>query len=125
MAALDRAGILSANDLKVHSIAVPEWGGDVFVKSLTGAERESFESAIGTPGVRSTRALLVFHTACDEKGERLFVDTEDVAKLEKRSSAALDRVASEAMRINRMGSKALEEAEKNLPAAPSGASPSV
>ena len=46
MTILTRDQILQANDLVTETVEVPEWGGSVFVKSLTGVERDQFEAAI-------------------------------------------------------------------------------
>jgi hypothetical protein len=51
MALLSRDDILNADDLTIETIAVPEWGGEVNVKTLTGAEKDKWETArVGTPG---------------------------------------------------------------------------
>ena len=41
MAYLDKAAILTADDLGRREVAVPEWGGTVLIRGLTGAERDA------------------------------------------------------------------------------------
>jgi hypothetical protein len=116
---LTREQILNANDLPAEDVEVPEWGGVVRVRALTGAERDAFEAAIiKVRGKRvdfhleNARALLVAMSVVDEDGNRLFSD-EDVKALGRKSAAALDRVASVAMRLSGLTQEDLEELTKN------------
>ena len=84
MALLTREAILQAQDLPTEQVHVPEWGGDVLVRALTGAERDRFEQSIVEQRGKSTRmnlqnirAKLVALTVVDEQGNRIFKD-EDV-----------------------------------------------
>jgi len=43
---LNKEQILRADDLKTEEVDVPEWGGSVRVRVLTGTERDAFESSI-------------------------------------------------------------------------------
>lgn len=121
---LSRDVILSVDDRKIERVAVPEWGGDVCVRVMSGAERDSFESQMlarkGGADV-SIRAPLAAVTLCDEAGRRLFTPA-DVEALGEKSGTALDRVFNAAIRINAMGKADVEALEKNSGSAPSGAS---
>lgn len=111
MAILDRDAILGASDLKRETVAVPEWGGDVIVRAMTGEERDEFESVVfgeGKRDMRNLRARLVAMTLIDEKGKRLFSE-DDVQKLAGKSSAALTRVFIVAQKLNGLGA---DEQEK-------------
>lgn len=127
MAFLTRDAILSAADLKTQSVPVPEWGGDVLVRVLSGAERDQFEHSVtggkrdGALDLRNLRARYCSLVLCDDKGKRLFTEG-DVAALGAKSAAALDRVYEAARRHNGMDAKAVEEAEKNSAPTPGGAS---
>jgi hypothetical protein len=70
------------------------------------------------------RALFCVYAVVDDEGNPLFT-LEDLPQLGKRSSAVLDRVATVALRLNGIGVEAQKDVEKNLPAAPSGASTSA
>lgn len=117
---LNKEQILEASDLKSVSIEVPEWGGSVLVRTMTGADRDAFEASMvivnpdGTriPDMRNLRAKLVALTMVDEANNRLF-DVSDIPRLAMKSSAALERVFEAAQRINGLGLKAEEEALKN------------
>jgi hypothetical protein len=111
MGTLTRETILAAQDLPVKTVAVPEWGGDVFVRSMTGAERDQYEQALmaartpdGKVNIANVRARLMAFCAVDENGKRLFEDA-DIEALGAKSAAALDRVFAAASELNGIGAK--------------------
>ena len=109
--------ILKAPDIDgIEKLNVPEWGGEICVKIMTGAERDRWEmqttALLKNPANINIRASLCAMTICDEKGKRLFTDAQ-VDELGKKSSIALDRVFTVAQRLNRLTNSDLEELEKN------------
>jgi len=83
MKLLTRDAILQAQDLPTQDVEVPEWGGTVRVRALTGAERDAFEQSIVEQRGKSTRmnlqnvrAKLVALTVVDENGNRIFSDAD-------------------------------------------------
>ncbi len=134
MAVLSREQILKADDLKRELVAVPDWGGEVYVRALCGTERDAFEASLvvmkGTgknrKAERDTKdftAKLCALTICDEAGKRLFGPA-DVVALGRKSSANLALVVEVAMRLNGLTDEGVEEAEKNSDCALNGASTS-
>ena len=113
---LSRDDILNANDLKTETVQVPEWGGEVNVRTMTGAERDAFESKIvgknGGVNMQNIRARLVSLTMVDENGDRIFSD-DDVKELGRKSAAALDRVFTAAQGLNKISDEDVEELAKN------------
>ena len=119
--------ILDANDSTTEIVTVPEWGGDVRVRTLTGKERDSFEASIvngKTVNMVNVRAKLVARTACDDSGKRLFSDAQ-IELLGDRSAKALDRVFTVAQRLNGLTQQDVEELAKNSGAGQSDASTSA
>ena len=110
---LNKENILAANDLPLECLTIPEWGGDVMVRTMTGADRDAFEASLmGKEGrMENVRARLVSLTLCDANGVRLFTDAE-VAALGNKSAKALDRVFTIAQRINGIGTDAVDTAKK-------------
>lgn len=104
---LTRDAILNVSDKRVQKVAVPEWGGDVCVRVLSGAERDRFEYSLQPdkfgrkPGMESFRARFAALVLCDEQGERLFKD-QDIPALAAKSAPALDRVVEAALTLNAM-----------------------
>jgi len=111
MGTLTRETILAVQDLPVKTVAVPEWGGDVFVRSMTGAERDQYEQALmmsrtpdGKVNIANVRGRLVAFCSVDENGKRLFEDA-DIDALGAKSAIALDRVFAAASALNGIGEK--------------------
>lgn len=112
--------ILAADDLMTEDVAVPEWGGTVRVRSLSGTERDAFEQAIVTrkgknvqTNLTNIRAKMSALCMVDESGQRLFNDA-DVVELGQKSAAALDRVFSVAQRLSGLTDKDVDELAENL-----------
>jgi len=125
--ALNRSQILSAKDLPIEEVAVPEWGGTVFVRGMNGAERDAFELSVidqkqkGKVDLNNIRAKLCALTICDESGERIFSE-KDVAALAKKSAAALSRVFVVAQRLSGMTEDDAREIQQDFLSGQKGAS---
>lgn len=127
---LSRDAILAANDIRTVDVAVPEWGGAVRLRTLTGAERDAFETAsVRTSGKHvhtnlvNLRARLVAACAVDEHGARLFSEA-DVKALGTKSSAALDRLFDAARKLSRIGEDDVAELTADFTPAQDGGSTS-
>lgn len=116
MGIIGRDSILAAADLPRREVQVPEWGGSVYVRSMTGDERDAWEQWLldTKDGKRRIRARYCALVMVDGKGERLFSDTDqDVEALGKKSAAALDKVFSAALSLNGMNAEDQEALEGN------------
>ena len=124
---LGREAILATDDLPRELVDVPEWGGQVFVRTMTGHEKDRFEHSrysAETAGIHEgIRARFIAYTVCDDAGVLLFTE-EDVEALGAKSCAALDRCYEVAARLNKMTTKDIEELIKNYVAARTADSPS-
>ena len=114
---LTREAILGADDLPREKVDVPEWGGAVYVRTMTGAERDKYEAELlatedKTARLVNIRARLAGLTVCDEAGKRVFADG-DIEALGAKSAAALDRIFPVAMRLNGLSATDVEGLEKN------------
>lgn len=116
-----RDQILAASDRPREKVDVPEWGISVFISTMSGAERDGFESEIVTLHGKKTRlnlqnirAKLVVRTLVDETGQRIFSDA-DVAELGKKSSSVLSRLYEVAQRMNGLREEDVAELGKGLP----------
>lgn len=132
MAVLTAKAILEADDLPRKLVPVTEWGGEVYVRTLSGTERDAFEASlvkvVGKGKNRTTERDATNFTAklaalciCDEQGKRLFTNSQ-IVELGKKSSAALSRVVAVAMELNGVTDEAVESAEGNSESAPSDSS---
>lgn len=116
---ITRDQILEAEDLGFEEVEVPEWGGSVRVRAMTGTERDSFESEIYEIKGEDTkfnrenfRARLLVRTLADESNNRLF-DDKDIAVLGRKSARVLDRLFAVAQRLNGMSAADRETMTKN------------
>ncbi|MCA3186673.1 hypothetical protein [Cupriavidus sp.] len=127
MTLLTKASILAALDLTTADVEVPEWGGTVRVAMMSGKARDEFfarqEKVGGLPPSQFSATVLVA-TIVGEDGKQVF-DQSDIEAMREKSPEALERVLAVALKLNGLGPKAAEEAEKNSSAAPSGDSGSV
>lgn len=112
---LSRDQILQAADNGATAVDVPEWGGSVYVRIMSGRERDAFEAQMIASKDRSMenfRAKMAAVCVCDDQGKRIFSD-QDVEALGAKSSTALQRIFDAALRINRMAPGDVEELRKN------------
>jgi hypothetical protein len=122
--ALDRKSILAADDVRKEKIAVPEWGGDVFLRVLTGTDRDRFEESYSEQKMKAFRIRFLLLALCDEAGQRLFADDEgDV--LGKKSSVVINRLFEAGWKLNAFTQEAVDALGEDSQPAPSGDSTSV
>lgn len=114
--------VLSAK-LPRERVSVPEWGGDVFVRVMTGLEREQFEAEHLRDPNKDFGARLTIATLCEEDGTPCFTPT-DLPAVQSLASTALARIIPIAMRINALSKADVDELEKNSSAIPSDSTPS-
>ena len=127
---LSKEDILKADDRATEEVSVPEWGGTVLVRGLSGRERDEFEVSMadrqGTefvPNFSNTRAKLITRCVVDDDGKRVFDIHTDVEALGEKSGAAIDRVYSVAARLSGLSPDAAEKGAANF-GGPPGASSS-
>jgi hypothetical protein len=112
---LTRDEILKANDIKTEKVKVPEWGGEVFIRTMTGTERDAFEQGIvkgQRADLHNIRAKLCALAIADKDGKRLFTER-DVTALGQKSAKALDRIFSKAQKLNGISPEDVEDMAKN------------
>ncbi len=117
---LTKEQILSASDLKTATVDVPEWGGVLTIRTMTGADRDAFEQSTYKKNgddyqvnMKDIRARLCASCVVDENGELVFGET-DIRALSRKSSLVLDRVFSACQELNGLTGKDVEELAKNL-----------
>jgi len=116
---VSKKDILDCQDIVTETVFVKEWGGEVRIKTLTGTEKDAWESSLVDDKKRDTksalaniRAKLCSYSLVDEAGNRMFGDTE-VARLGEKSSKALDRIFDKARKLSGIGKDDVEELAKN------------
>lgn len=103
-----RNRILQTQDIKREAVEVPEWGVTLYVRGMTGRERDAYEESLVQGRGRNARLSLVGARAkmvvmCteDEAGNRVFTD-DDAKILQHKSAAALERLWSKIRELSGM-----------------------
>lgn len=126
MPLLTRDDILNVDDRQYEEVEVPEWGGSVRVRGMSGTERDSYEASIleqrgndRKVNLANARAKLVARCLVDEQGHLMFV-ADDVRALGRKSAKALERVFDAARALSGMSEEDVEKLTENFDDDPSG-----
>lgn len=116
MTGLSREAIFGAMDVETRPVEVPEWGGTVYVRTMSGLDRDEFESTAAQLRAsgdlkRLSRALMVASVACDEAGVRLFT-LDDLETLAAKNGLALGRIAQAGIALNKLDEEEVETQAK-------------
>lgn len=141
MGLLTKEMILKAQDFEKEEVEVAEWGGSVFIRSMTSEASDEVQQifmrlsgvdevsqngsqvAIKDPeAMKGMKAKIVAYCLCDKNGDLLFAEEGDWQLLASRNSAVIDRLYDVAMRINRFTDESVEQEKKDLLTAHTGAS---
>ncbi len=118
---LTREQILAAEDRPIETVDVPEWGGQVCVRTIGADERDKWQDDMMEGKGKNRKMNLARVTAslcaiamCDEGGVPIFTRA-DVTALGKKSASAMQRVFAAAARLSGITEADIEELAKNLP----------
>ncbi len=109
-----REAILSADDQPRESVECPEWGQTLLVRTLTGAERDTFENSVQQASrgkgidLRGLKVKLVQLTLVTDDGEQVF-ESGDQLLLNGKSSRVIDRIFQVAQRLNGLSAEDADE----------------
>jgi hypothetical protein len=114
---LTKAAILKRTTLRTEKMEIPEWEGSVFIRELTGNERDEYELSIVDPETNQVnkagmRAILVVMTLVDEEGNKLFT-LDDVDQVGALSSSALSKIFNKAAKLCGITEEDIADLEKN------------
>lgn len=111
---LSKEQIFAAQDLQSVDVDVPEWGGQVKVKSMSAIDRINFEKV--QEGLQNSELIiqLVLLTCIDADGNRLF-NNDDLTKLQEKSPNVILRIFNEAIKLNLLNDKKIEDEAENFP----------
>jgi hypothetical protein len=116
--ALSKDQILSVNDRPTETVDVPEWGGSVILRTMSGLERNDYDASnmkrVGDSYEADTSnmyAKLLSRCLIDEDGKPLFTEA-DFGRLGTKSAKVLSRLFDKASAMNGLGRNAEVEAGK-------------
>jgi len=123
---LTAKAIFEADDIRIEPVEVPEWGGVVYIRTLTAADRDRMEAAIAnldkqgkSRGARFDiiRSAIAAASLCDETGKAMF-DSKDfqetIKKLGAKSAKAIGRISVAASKLSGIEEEDVEELAENL-----------
>jgi len=136
MALLDRKSLLAKEKLEVVKV---ELGDDfVYVRQMTGRERDNFEQSLLKEvkdsrgqivsyerSLQDFRAKLAVCTICDDKGTAILQPNDYPMLSQNMSAAKLEKIVQEAQKLNKITEEDKEGIVKNSVAAPGGNSNSA
>lgn len=96
-----RETILAADDLERVKVPVPEWGVEVWVRTMPAGEREAYLRDVSLSAKEDgiLMARLVAWAAVDIDGNRLF-RPEDAPALTRKSHKVIERLFEAAAQLN-------------------------
>ena len=111
---LTAESILAAEDFKYADLEIPEWGGLVRIRSLSGGQRSIINQRVQEKNTEDLEELLVVMACVNEDGGRIFTN-QDIPALKKKANSAITRIAKKIMEISGIGNEAaeIEDAKKN------------
>jgi len=111
MPPLSREAILAAGQRQVVTVEVPEWGGAVCLRPLSGSEVSAVYACEDADRSRITERLVAM-SICDEAGKRLF-GIDDAPALFDKGYSGLQPLIAKTLEINRMTAEAVTAARKD------------
>ena len=116
---LSKDDILAAKDVITDVVEVPEWGGNIRIRSMTGKMRDRYETELAKQmkgegkGITNLRALFLSFCIVDDYGKQVFQSPGDVNALGEKNGQVLDRIFDAAAELNHIGTDGIEDAAKN------------
>lgn len=111
--------IFAADDIQSELLTVPQWGVEVLVKAMTAKDRarmigKAQNENDGIFALEDVLPDLVIHCTFDPiSGERVF-QPQDREALMAKSAAAIEGIATVALRLSGMGADAVDESGKDF-----------
>lgn len=104
MTFLTRSEILERRSFRTETVEVPEWGGAVRLREMSGADRQAIQAAVlraqkGPSASEDVHAHVVACAAVNENGEKIFSPS-DVPALSRQPAGLLKRLAEKALEIS-------------------------
>lgn len=120
---LTKDQLLAALQPKVEEISVAGLPGTLLVKVMDGITRDGLQKTLQTLGTSDSIYFSSIVSACvvDESGQPYF-SADDLDMLRKVNAELVRAIGLECQRVNAIGKKAEDDAEKNSEAIPNASS---
>ena len=121
---LTRDALLGAVTLDIEELSIPELGGVVYVKAMSGKQRDQWESwAVSAKGPKNIRGKAAARCLCDASGNRLFSDS-DAGQLGEIKASVLQKIFECVQRLSGVTKEDADELEQASAAGDGGGSSS-
>ncbi len=131
MAVLAKSVLLGATKPPQEIVRIPELGGDVIVRGMTGAERDAFEVSLvegrgrkREVNLKNLRAKLIAFCCIDENGNRIFSDA-DADALGNIRADVVNRIYTVAQKLSGISEEDADELGKPVSPTASASSSSL
>jgi hypothetical protein len=113
-----RDHILGADDLKSQPLDIPEWQCTVTIKEMTGQQRarllqNAVDVTSGKMDLEKMYPELAVYSVYDPDTMHPLFQLADRELLNTKSGAALERIATVAMKLSGLSNRSVEDAVKN------------
>jgi hypothetical protein len=115
---LNRDAIRNKKDVQIKRLEIPEWDGVVYIRSISGRERDDIECIFADENqelsekLRNMRARMAVLSVCDNEGNRLFT-LQDMEWLGEKNANALNKIFTEARALSGFSKSDIKELEGN------------
>lgn len=131
---LGRAEIDQVSDILHEDVPVPEWGGKVRIRGMSGTQRSFINATfvaskgqsveVRIEALKTMRERVVAQCLIDAKGNRLYGDKE-FSKLGEKNDVVIQRLFDKAQELSGISEGEMEELEGKSAAPESGGSDST
>lgn len=110
---LSKQQIQDVDDLPSKIVNMPEWGGDVKIRTMSAKNRIDFEKInIANKSELETMIHLIMFSCIDDEGNLLFDDS-DFEFLSGKSAKSILKLFQECIEMSTLSQKGLEDKAKN------------
>jgi len=109
---LKKSDILNLDDSDYKTIDVPEWSGEVRLKSMSVAEQIEYEKMQTSEDNNQLILTMLVLSIVDENNNRMF-DKDDIVLLQEKSAHVICSLFKECIKLNSLTSKDIEDKAKN------------
>lgn len=125
---LSREDLLAKDELQIEKVELGN-GKFVYVRQMTGSERDQFEQSLmketkGKGGavtyerdLSHFRAKLAVNTVCDDKGVNILQMKDAVMLSQNKAAATLEKIVNKAQELNKISDEDRDNLVKNSEAA--------
>lgn len=110
---LNKQQIKAVDDLPSIEVEMPEWGGNIKIKTMSAKHRIEFEKLNKDAKTELETMINLIMFSCVNEDNTLLFDRNDFEFLSNKSAKSLMKLFEEAVNMSTLSEKKLEEKAKN------------